>query len=139
MREYRFMLDTNAVLYFIKDSPTLPKRIKEDISCNYGNYFVSVLSIVEIVNKTQSGKLFLTKKATAESLVSELKSLGIDVLPYKPSDLYGLYDLPYFKDHTDPMDRAIFSHAIAQHCVLITSDPKFQKYSKLQQHIFPIR
>jgi PIN domain nuclease of toxin-antitoxin system len=133
------MLDSNAMLYFLKDSPAFPKRVKEDISYNYGEYFVSVFSIVEIVNKTQSGKLFLTKKITAENIVAELKRLGIDVLPYKPSDLYGLYDLPYFNDHTDPMDRAIFSHAIAQHCILITSDPKFQKYSKLQQHIFPIR
>ena len=139
MRRDRFMLDTNAVLFYLKDSPRLPKWMRESISYNHSGFFVSVLSIIEIVNKTQSGRVLLTKRLTVDKLVLELENLGIEVLPYKTSDLFGLFDLPYFRDHADPMDRAIFSHAIAQHCILITTDKEFQRYDKnLQKYLFPI-
>jgi PIN domain nuclease of toxin-antitoxin system len=138
MGRIRYMLDTNAVIYFINESSALPNHIKDDIHYNFNDFYISILSIVEIVNKVQSGKLFLTKITSFKDLIEKLEENSIEILSYSTNELFGLYDMPYLKEHSDPIDRAIFSHAIAKHCRLITSDKKFILYPAYKDYLLPI-
>ncbi|MDR0619854.1 MAG: type II toxin-antitoxin system VapC family toxin [Bacteroidales bacterium] len=122
----RYLPDTNATIFAISNPNRLNKNIREYV--NYGLGFVSIISMQEIGVLITLGKIKIRSIKNLKDIIKFTQSTGLEILPYETRDLNAFYDLPYLPENKDPFDRAIVAHAISQHCTLISSDSKLEKY-----------
>ena len=121
----RYYIDT-CVLIWLIDGYKRVKFIAHDIENYQGNFAVSMEVIKEFANLSAAGKL--KTQFTHKQLVEKLASIGMEICNFEKKHLKYLFDLPYFKQHTDPTDRNIIAHAIADKRILISGDGNFALY-----------
>ena len=105
-----YLLDTNALLYFLYDSVKLSKKASEVIYHNDEKISVSIVSMWEIAIKSSIGKLEI--KSSISKIAETCEKERLDILPIKPFHLDKIGRLPAI--HGDPFDRLIISQAIAE-------------------------
>jgi len=116
------LLDTHTVIWFI-EGVKLTARTKEII--NFGNNFVSVISLWEVAIKMNIGKYnFVGGFSAFNELVKKNKFI---VLPVKDEHMERLFTLPII--HRDPFDRLIIATALTESLTIITADENIQKYN----------
>ena len=79
-----YLLDTNALLYFLYDSGKLSKRASDIIYHNDEKISVSIVSMWEIAIKSSIGKLEI--KSSISKIAETCENEQFDILPIK---LYG--------------------------------------------------
>ncbi len=119
-----YLLDTNALLYFLYDSEKLSKEASEVIYHGNEKINVSIVSLWEIAIKSSIGKLEITSSISRISETCEKEQL--DILSIKPLHLDEIGKLPPI--HGDPFDRLIISQAITENLVIITKDGTIPQY-----------
>ncbi|MBQ4475306.1 MAG: type II toxin-antitoxin system VapC family toxin [Bacteroidales bacterium] len=128
MTEY--LLDTNAIIWFLDENKRLGKDIREDIEYFQHTYWYTYASILEIVHLQQRGKLNL--KYTPEQIFAKLDSFFIRPLSATTAIFATLDKIPVLKidgsEHSDMFDRYIIASAIACRLTLISADQKFPDY-----------
>jgi PIN domain nuclease of toxin-antitoxin system len=128
----RYILDTEAIIWFLEKNPRLPKDIREDIEYLQYEYYISFLSLMEIDNLRKLGKIELP--LTTTEILKQLNESYIGVYYGDAKDLKALDILEMKtinqKTHGDYIDRMIISLAIAKHHTCISSDKKFPYYRK---------
>jgi PIN domain nuclease of toxin-antitoxin system len=121
----RYIIDTCVFIWILQEN----KRIDDvyyDMQYYQGDFYISIESISEVVYLIQSGKL---KILTSYNVIFDLlNDLNIKILDFDLKALNALKELPFFKEHKDPTDRKIIAHAIANNCILISSDNNFSLY-----------
>ena len=120
-----YLLDTNALLYFLYDSEKLSKRASEIIYHNDEKISVSIVSMWEIAIKSSIGKLEI--KSSISKIVETCENEQFEILPIKPFHLDEIGRLPTI--HGDPFDRLIISQAISENLVIITKDGTIPMYN----------
>ncbi|KAI4444345.1 type II toxin-antitoxin system VapC family toxin [Schaedlerella arabinosiphila] len=120
-----YLLDTNALLYFLYDSEKLSKRASEIIYHNDEKISVSIVSMWEIAIKSSIGKLEI--KSSISKIVGTCENEQFEILPIKPFHLDEIGRLPPI--HGDPFDRLIISQAIAENLIIITKDGTIPMYN----------
>jgi PIN domain nuclease of toxin-antitoxin system len=91
--------------------------------------YVSMTSFYEISIKINIGKLEI--KNSLIDFYEQTILNQINVLPIEENHLEVLSNLPLKPNHKDPFDRLIIATAIAENCVVISADNKFQLYKDL--------
>ena len=119
-----YLLDTNALLYFLYDSGKLSKRAS-DINHNDEKISVSIVSMWEIAIKSSIGKLEI--KSSISKIAETCEKEQFDILSIKPFHLDEIGRLPMI--HGDPFDRLIISQAIAENLIIITKDGTIPLYN----------
>lgn len=119
-----YLLDTNALLFFLYDSKKLSKKASEVIYRNDEKINVSIASMWEIAIKSSIGKLEI--KSSISKIAETCKMEQLDILSIKPFHLDEIGRLP--RIHGDPFDRLIISQAIAENLVIITKDGTIPLY-----------
>ncbi|GFI09844.1 MAG: type II toxin-antitoxin system VapC family toxin [Lachnospiraceae bacterium] len=120
-----YLLDTNALLYFLYDSGKLSKRASDIIYRNDEKINVSIVSMWEIAIKSSIGKLEI--KSSISKIAETCENEQFDILPIKPFHLDKIERLPAI--HGDPFDRLIISQAISENLVIITKDGTIPMYN----------
>ena len=117
----RLLLDTNALLWWARDDPTLNIRALEAINDPANEVFVSVASVWEISIKRSTGKL-----DAPDDLVTQIERSHFVRLPitFGHADLAGR--LP--PHHRDPFDRMLVAQAQVEDLVLVTRDRFIPRY-----------
>ena len=115
----KVLLDTCALLWFLRDDPELSERAAQLIENPDTDAFVSVVSIWEIAIKASLGKL-PTPVGFQESLEDRLKEAGFNILPVEFHHAARVYALPSV--HSDPFDRLLISQCKAEKLTAITND-----------------
>ncbi|MBD5450261.1 MAG: type II toxin-antitoxin system VapC family toxin [Lachnospiraceae bacterium] len=119
-----YLLDTNALLYFLYDSEKLSKEASEIIyHCNE-KISVSIASLWEVAIKSSIGKLQI--KSSISKIVETCEREKLDILSIKPFHLDEIRKLPPI--HGDPFDRLIISQAITENLIIITKDGTIPQY-----------
>lgn len=119
------LLDT-VTLVWMADSPRFLSRTAFNICCDRQlNPAVSVFSLVELIVKTQKGKLRLDPDPL-EWWKQNLKLLGYFILPIRQNHVEKLWTLPLL--HKDPADRLLIAQALAEGIPLITPDEAIREY-----------
>ena len=113
------LLDTNAFLWWIADSPRLSKSAREAISSD--DVLVSAATGFEIATKRKSGKLRFES-----DIVSQVTRNGFRTLAVTMDHAVAAGDLPLH--HRDPFDRILIAQAQVENMVVVTSDPMFDRY-----------
>jgi tRNA(fMet)-specific endonuclease VapC len=129
----RYLLDTNIIIFFITN------RFKDDVSSDiksilqdYNNILhTSSVSVLELLQLCRIGKVKLSKGVKPEQLTTIIeKDFNIKIQPFTLQNLQILSKLSISEGHNDPFDHAIIAQAISEKMVLISSDTKFENYTK---------
>ena len=120
-----YLLDTNALLYFLYDSEKLSKKASDIIYHNNAKISVSIVSMWEIAIKSSIGKLKI--KSSISKIAETCEKEQFEILSIKPFHLDEIGQLPTI--HGDPFDRLIISQAISENLVLITKDGTIPLYN----------
>ena len=96
-----YLLDTNALLYFLYDSERLSRRAADVIYRDDEKIRVSIVSMWEIAIKSSIGKLEI--RSSISKIAETCEKEQIDILSIKPFHLDEIGRLPAI--HGDPFDR----------------------------------
>jgi len=119
-----YVIDTQAIIWFVEGNKSLPPRVRALIEDPSQPVQISIASIWEIGIKISIGKLALA--CSLSEFVSQLEADNIGILPIEPGHVIELLSLPDF--HKDPFDRMIIAQAISTQSLLISSDAIFHQY-----------
>lgn len=117
----RLLLDTQVVLWWLGDDPSLGRKAKETIKDGSNEVYVSAATTWEISIKRALGKL--QAPDDMDSIVEDERFLKLPISLYH-GQMAGM--LP--PHHRDPFDRMLIAQALAEGLIIITSDGHFQKY-----------
>jgi len=117
----RVLIDTHAFLWWDRQLRSLSRPLREAISDEANDVFVSAASIWELAIKRAIGKLRFGR-----SIVDAVSELGFEILPVTGSHAEHAGGLP--RHHGDPFDRLIIAQAYLEGMVLGTQDRLMRPY-----------
>ncbi|MCE2393991.1 type II toxin-antitoxin system VapC family toxin [Candidatus Poribacteria bacterium] len=121
----RYLLDTNALLWFLDNDKKLSHRARQLIESSSHESFCSIASLWEIAIKTRLRKLDLGEPF--EQMFPEQLHLNrIDILDITVDSLIKLTTLPFH--HRDPFDRLIIAQGLVENLPIISVDTVFDAY-----------
>jgi PIN domain nuclease of toxin-antitoxin system len=115
----RLLLDTCALLWFLRDDAELSEVAAAAIEDPANEVLVSVVSIWEIAIKASLGKMKAPEGLESE-LERQLEANGFTMLDVGYQHAAGVYSLP--KVHGDPFDRLLISQCRAHSLIAVTND-----------------
>ena len=122
----RYLLDTNALLWFLAGDTKLSGRARGLIEDPNNEKLLSIVSLWEIAIKVRLGKLELDKPF--EQVFPETLDFNyIQILDITVESLIKLTTLPFH--HRDPFDRLIIAQGFVEGLPIITVDTIFDAYS----------
>jgi PIN domain nuclease of toxin-antitoxin system len=121
----RLLLDTNALLFWGSDSPSLTARARRAIEERKNTCFVSLVTAWELAIKASIGKITLAKPVR-QFFAEQLSANGFDVLSIELAHVSAVQGLPFH--HKDPFDRLLAAQAIEERLTVVSADPIFKKY-----------
>jgi len=123
----RYFIDTCVLIWLIDGNKRI-RKVAENIEYCQGDFAVSMDVLREFLYLKAFNKIKV--KTDLDTLIKLIASWGIEVCCFEKKHLKYLYDMPTFKEHTDPTDRNIIAHAIADKRILISGDGNFALYEK---------
>jgi len=121
----KILLDTHALLWWIRNSARLGKQAKALIRSNDTLIWVSSASIWEISIKAPIGRLDLLPPFEGE-LNAEMERSGFRPLTITFAHASAVSKLPLH--HRDPFDRMLIAQARCEDLTLLTADPAIKAY-----------
>ena len=119
-----YLLDTHTLIWMLEDNTLIPLRIKNLITKFDSQLSISIISIWEIVIKTQIGKLVL--KFEIQDIFEYCERNKIQIRPVTINYLLTYQTLPLI--HRDPFDRMIIATAISDKITIVSKDAEIAKY-----------
>jgi PIN domain nuclease of toxin-antitoxin system len=119
------LLDTHALLWFLKNDPQLSAAAKGAIEDAANRKLVSIASCWEIAIKAGLGKLKLDEPAGV-LLDREIPRNNLELLSISLEHATAVETLP--AHHKDPFDRLLIAQAIAENVPVVCADPQFDAY-----------
>ncbi|HKT19081.1 MAG TPA: type II toxin-antitoxin system VapC family toxin [Stellaceae bacterium] len=117
----KLLLDTQAFLWWMSNSPRLSRAAEEAISDPANQVLFSVASAWEISIKRALGKL-----KAPEDLAGAIEAESFDLLGIELSHIAALDHLEHH--HRDPFDRMLIVQSFVERATLVSGDAVFQRY-----------
>lgn len=121
----RFLVDTQALLWWLADDPALPKRAREAMARTANVLLVSAASGWEIATKVRLGRLPGAAELAADFQGFMLRE-GFATLDITAEHGIRAGLLP--GPHKDPFDRMLIAQAQAENVQVITNERAFEAY-----------
>ena len=120
----KLLLDTHTVIWFVEDSPRLPKHIRQMLDDEANEIYVSVISLWEISIKSRKGQLDFNRSLRGAARL--LRNRGFRLLPVRQKHVFRLDALELH--HKDPFDRMLIAQSLAEGFALVGCDEVFDLY-----------
>lgn len=120
----KLLLDTHTFIWWDSEPHRLSVAAKEAISNPENEVFLSVVSIWEMVIKSQLGKLSLD--APIAEIVKKQIQMGIFIMKVEMEHVLAVEKLLSY--HKDPFDRLLIAQSFSSDWHLVTCDPKMLHY-----------
>lgn len=120
----KYLLDTQAVIWFFEKNPKLGSQTRLFISEHYTEIAVSYVSVWETTIKISLGKL-----QTRQPIETYIERASLALLPISLEHIRGVGSLPFI--HRDPFDRMLIAQALYENLALLTSDTEIMSYPVL--------
>jgi PIN domain nuclease of toxin-antitoxin system len=117
----KYLLDTSILIWWLTGDNRLKTETRGIISSSSYVKYVSVISVWEIIIKSQAKKLKLVVP-----LKKVLDDFGFEILNINLDHVLKMDALPLI--HKDPFDRMLIAQSMVENCKLLTSDKKVLKY-----------
>lgn len=121
----KYLIDTHAFLWWITDSQSLSKKVREIIGKAGNDLFWSVASSWEVAIKYKLGRLPLPDTPSV-FITSELFKNRIESVQITNEHAFTAGQLP--PHHKDPFDRMLISQAQLEDMTILSSHSTFQVY-----------
>jgi PIN domain nuclease of toxin-antitoxin system len=121
----RVLIDTQALLWWMNDSPRLGRAAHAVIADPSTPVWISAVVAWEIVIKVMTGRLAL-KEPPEICIPREMERQGFQALSISTAHALAVRSLP--KHHRDPFDRMLVAQATAEGLTVVTTDPMFRRY-----------
>jgi len=121
----RLLLDTHALLWFLREPEKLPPQVLEEIESAGRGAVVSVATLWEIAIKASLKKLYLPKEYD-ELFPHAVPDSGLSLLGIEPQHINAVSRLAWH--HRDPFDRLLIAQAQLEQLTLVSCDPQFSAY-----------
>jgi PIN domain nuclease of toxin-antitoxin system len=118
------LLDTHTFLWMDSDPTRLSSTAATFIRDPANVLLLSVVSVWEIVIKSQLGKL--TLRMPLATILAQQQANGIQILPVTLDHVLAVESLP--TPHKDPFDRLLVAQTNVEGAVLLTADAIFAQY-----------
>ena len=120
-----YLIDTNIIIWYLESNEKLPVEIKNAITDDDNDIFISIVSFWEIAIKYSLGRLDFPKPLN--EIFDELSDNDyFKILALKQNHILTMTALPYI--HRDPFDRLIYSQARSENIKFLYTDEIFNKY-----------
>lgn len=119
------LLDTNALIFFLEDSPRLKNHLAELIESPHSTSFVSMASLWEISLKSSLNKLQVSY-ANHVDLPGALRNNGFEVIDISWPAIRRTSSLP--RHHKDPFDRLLTAECQLRNLPIISADRQLDNY-----------
>ena len=120
----KLLLDTHAFIAWDSDPDRLSPAALAALGDPAHEVWLSVISVWEMVIKSQLGKL--TLRLPLGAIVRQQQANGLRILPVTLEHALAVEVLPPI--HRDPFDRLLIAQAHQEGLTLVTHDPKFSTY-----------
>jgi PIN domain nuclease of toxin-antitoxin system len=120
----KLLLDTHAFIWWDSSPAQLSAPALAALRDPLNEVWLSVVSVWEMVIKSQLGKL--TLRLPLADIVRQQQANGLQVLSLSLAHALGVEGLPPF--HKDPFDRVLISQANVEGAELVTADPAVRQY-----------
>ena len=121
----KILLDTHIFLWYISGDKRLSEDKRESIQDLNNEVYLSVVSLWEVIIKSQIGKLHLPQPPEihlpTQRQLHQIASLALD-----EASVAHLAQLPFI--HRDPFDRILIAQAQMEKLMLITADQRLKGY-----------
>lgn len=121
----RLLLDTSTFLWYVSADRRLPRATRDLISAAEHDVWLSVVSVWEIVVKTEINRLQLPGPSWAYA-TTQRERHAIASLSLEEGAIANLAKLPAF--HRDPFDRMLVCQALQHDLSLVTNDAAIERY-----------
>jgi len=125
MKASDHLLDTNVLLFFLEDSPRLPKALARMIEDPNTRSHVSLASLWEIAIKNSLGKLNVDY-ANRVDLPELLTSMGFHMITPDWNAMRKAAYLPMY--HRDPFDRLLVAECQNRDFSILSCDGQLDAY-----------
>lgn len=122
-----YLADTHLALWLIDGSEKLPARAKEMMRAGTEPWYLSTVSVWEVMLKHQVHPEQVL--VDAETFLGDCEAAGFRLLALEPPHIFEASRLPLIKQHKDPFDRMILAQARRENMTLVTHDGSFDLYS----------
>ena len=122
-----YLADTHLALWLIDGSEKLPERAKEMMCGGAGPWYLSLVSVWEVMLKHQVRPEQML--IDAETFELDCEAAGFRLLRLEPSHIFEASRLPLIKQHKDPFDRMLIAQAKSENMTLVTHDGSFGLYN----------
>ena len=120
------LIDTHTFLWWTLNDPALSPVCRQILADRANTLYISVISVWEIVIKTQLGKLPLPDPP-AQFITSRMAANGFVLLPLRLEHALQVYNLPLH--HRDPFDRILIAQAQVENLPILTIDALIRQYA----------
>jgi PIN domain nuclease of toxin-antitoxin system len=121
----RLLLDTCTLLWLARADRALPPGVRDSVTSQSAEVFVSAATAWEIAIKHSTGRLPLP--VSVDRFVPMLRErYGLVGLPIEEQAALHVAKLPRL--HSDPFDRLLVSQAIVHGLTIVTPDPLVTQY-----------
>jgi PIN domain nuclease of toxin-antitoxin system len=120
----KLLLDTHAFMWWDSNPANLSPLALAALRDPANTKWISVVSIWEMVIKSQLGKL--TPRLPLPQIVAQQQANGLQVLAVSLAHVLALEGLPLV--HKDPFDRLLVAQTNVEAAELVTADPIFAHY-----------
>jgi len=117
----RLLLDTHLLLWWLSDDPLLPAAARGAISSPDNEVMVSAAAVWEIAIKKAVGRL-----EAPDDLGEVLSTSDFETLEIAAS--HALLAGGLAPHHSDPFDRMMIAHTLAENLTLLSVDERFPQY-----------
>jgi PIN domain nuclease of toxin-antitoxin system len=121
----KLLLDTHTFIWWDSDPAKLSLKVLALCKDRANIMLLSVTSVWEMQIKLHLRKLRL-RVPLPQMIETQRQTNNIEVLPILLTHVLALGNLPTY--HKDPFDRLLICQANIEGAVLVSKDPKFQKY-----------
>lgn len=121
----KYLLDTNAFLFWASNSPKLSSKARNAMTSAKSDLLFSAASSWEISIKYGLGKLKLPE-APHTYVPSRLREHRIEAIGVEHHEALQVSGLPTI--HDDPFDRLLIAQALHRKLRMITADSRFEEY-----------
>jgi len=120
----RVLVDTHVFLWAVQDQPRLPRAVRALLAAPHSEVWISVISIFEVRQKHDAGRLPLRDELVR--LVDDFEAMSHGLLPLKRA--HALVRLPDPPPTADPFDRLLLAQCEAEGMRLLTVDRRLRDH-----------
>ncbi|MBF0328372.1 MAG: type II toxin-antitoxin system VapC family toxin [Nitrospirae bacterium] len=119
------LLDTHVFLWWVMDDERLTIFVRDFISNEKNELFLSAASCWEMMIKAKLGRIKFPDSAE-KFIPAQMRQNNINGLPVHISHALHMYSLP--DKHKDPFDRILIAQAQAERIPIVTNDSLIADY-----------